>query len=82
MTIENRALHAAYDNARAGRCGGDIQEIATCADSAAGAVMCEFRTAGVAFPNDDRMMNIELKIFEAALNAAGINYRNLAFEAA
>ena len=77
MTRINFELNEAYDAAKDGKCGPQMQKIADTADAAAGMVCDTFKDAAVAFPGDDRMMSIELQIFAAALNVAGIDPANL-----
>ena len=74
----NYALSSAYDAARNGQFDAHLQDIAEAADDAAGAVMEQFAVKGVKFPGDDRMMRIELQIFETALWYHGYDYTILA----
>lgn len=79
MSRIDYALSTAYDNATQGRCGPRIQAMALSADQAAGGIVDIFTEQAVPFPRSDKMMALELRIFELALEESGIDFRNLVF---
>ena len=61
MTINNPGAWDEYTDAL-----GEEDKIAEAADYATNELMLAFKRKGISFPNDDRIANIELLIYQTA----------------